>query len=131
MQSEVSIGTLVGGFRIVSLIGEGAMGRVYLAEDVRDQRRVALEVLVPELARDERFRQRFLRESRLASRLDHPNVVPTLAFGEEDGVQREYAQSSLENGLRERDLGYRVRRRLGLGLLGDNKRIGVRGVGPL
>jgi serine/threonine-protein kinase len=86
MQPEVTTGTIVGGFRVVSLIGEGAMGRVYLAEDLEGQRRVALKLLVPELARDERFRQRFLRESRLASRLDHPHVVPTLAFGEEHGV---------------------------------------------
>ena len=86
MQPEVTTGTLVGGFRVVSLIGEGAMGRVYLAEDLERQRLVALKLLVPELAQDERFRQRFLRESRLASRLDHPRVVPTLAFGEEDGV---------------------------------------------
>src|SRR6266704_504818 len=72
MQSEVSIGTLVGGFRIVSLIGEGAMGRVYLAEDVRDQRRVALEVRVPELARDERFRQRF----RASRDLHRVSIIP-------------------------------------------------------
>jgi ABC-type transport system substrate-binding protein/tRNA A-37 threonylcarbamoyl transferase component Bud32 len=86
MQFEVTTGTLVGGFRVVSLLGEGAMGRVYLAEDLEHRRRVALKLLLPELARDERFRERFLRESRLASRLDHPNVVPTLAFGEENGV---------------------------------------------
>jgi ABC-type transport system substrate-binding protein/tRNA A-37 threonylcarbamoyl transferase component Bud32 len=86
MRSEVATGTLVGGFRVVSLIGEGAMGRVYLAEDEEHQRRVALKLLVPELARDERFRQRFLRESTLAAHLDHPHVVPTFAFGEEEGV---------------------------------------------
>jgi len=86
MASEVATGTLVGGFRVVSLIGEGAMGRVYLAEDVQSQRRVALKLLVPGLARDERFRRRFLRESRLAARLDHPHVVSTLAFGEEGGL---------------------------------------------
>src|SRR6266568_4000132 len=86
MQSDVTTGTVVGGFRVVSLIGEGAMGRVYLAEDVQSQRRVALKVLVPDLARDERFRQRFLRESRLAGILDHPHVVRTLAAGEADGV---------------------------------------------
>ena len=86
MQSDVRTGTLVGGFRVVSLIGDGAMGRVYLADDLQRRRRVALKLLLPELARDERFRQRFLRESRLAGQLDHPHVVPTVAFGEEEGV---------------------------------------------
>jgi ABC-type transport system substrate-binding protein/tRNA A-37 threonylcarbamoyl transferase component Bud32/streptogramin lyase len=86
MQPEVATGTLVGDFRVVSQIGEGAMGRVYLAEDVQRQRRVALKLLVPELAQDERFRQRFLRESRLAARLDHAHVVSTHAFGEEGGL---------------------------------------------
>jgi ABC-type transport system substrate-binding protein/tRNA A-37 threonylcarbamoyl transferase component Bud32 len=86
MQSEVTTGTLVGGFRVVSLIGDGAMGRVYLAEDLKHRRPVALKLLTPELARDERFRKRFMRESRLAAQLDHPHVVPTFAFGEEGGV---------------------------------------------
>jgi ABC-type transport system substrate-binding protein/tRNA A-37 threonylcarbamoyl transferase component Bud32 len=85
MQLGVTTGTMIGGFRVVSMIGEGAMGAVYLAKDP-EGRRVALKLLVPDLARDERFRQRFLRESRLAARLDHPHVVHTLAFGEDDGV---------------------------------------------
>ena len=78
-------GTVVAGFRVGSLIGEGAMGSVYLAEDARG-RRLALKVLSPELARDERFRQRFLRESSVAAGLEHPHVVPTFASGEEDGL---------------------------------------------
>src|SRR5262249_24146733 len=49
-------------------------------------RRVALKVLAPELARDERFRQRFLRESVIAAGLDHPNIVRTFASGDEGGV---------------------------------------------
>jgi serine/threonine-protein kinase len=60
------------------------MGTVYLAEDTRRGETVALKVLTPELARDDRFRQRFLRESLLAGSLDHPHVVPTLASGEEE-----------------------------------------------
>jgi len=54
------------------------MGAVYLANDVSSGTRVALKLLAPELARDERFRQRFLRESRLAASLEHPNIVRTL-----------------------------------------------------
>jgi tRNA A-37 threonylcarbamoyl transferase component Bud32 len=83
---EVRTGALLAGFRVESLLGEGAMGTVYLAEETRTGRRVALKVLAPELARDERFRRRFLRETELAASLDHPHVVPTLVSGEEDGT---------------------------------------------
>lgn len=86
MQPDVRTGSVVAGFRVLSLVGQGAMGTVYLAEEIATGRRVALKVLAAELARDERFRQRFLRESQAASSLDHPNVVPTVAAGEEDGV---------------------------------------------
>jgi serine/threonine protein kinase len=86
MPSEVSTGTVLAGFRVRSLIGEGAMGAVYLAEDIARGGRVALKLLAPNLARDERFRQRFLRESQLASSLDDPHIVPILTSGEEAGV---------------------------------------------
>jgi serine/threonine-protein kinase len=86
MRATVRAGTVIAGFRVRSLIGEGAMGTVYLAEDVISGRRVALKVLEPELARDERFRRRFLRESEVAASLDDPHVVPTLGAGEEDGL---------------------------------------------
>src|SRR5512133_2140883 len=85
MPSKVSIGEVFAGFRVEALIGEGAMGAVYLARDERQGRRIALKVLAPELARDERFRQRFLRESELAASLDHPHIVSTVGTGEEDG----------------------------------------------
>ena len=85
MGVDSAIGSVVGGFRIAELLARGAMGAVYLAEDA-DRRRVALKVLSVELAHDERFRQRFLRESRLAATLDHPNVVPTLGSGEDAGA---------------------------------------------
>src|SRR5262245_47855423 len=85
MGSEVPTGTVLAGFRVDSLIAQGAMGAVYLAE-APGGRRIALKLLSPELAHDERFRQRFLRESQLAAGLDHPHIVPTIASGEEDGV---------------------------------------------
>ena len=62
------------------------MGTVYLAEETATGQRVALKLLAPELARDERFRRRFLRETELAASLSHPHVVPTLASGEDDGT---------------------------------------------
>jgi tRNA A-37 threonylcarbamoyl transferase component Bud32 len=85
MQSSTPTGTVLAGFRVEAMIGAGAMGAVYLAEDSKG-RRVALKLLAPELARDERFRQRFLRESELVGSLDHPHIVPTLAAGEDEGV---------------------------------------------
>jgi serine/threonine protein kinase/ABC-type transport system substrate-binding protein len=85
MRGQVATGTVLAGFRVESLIGEGANGSVYLAERIGDGRRVALKLLEPELARDERFRRRFLRESQLAATLDHPHIVSTLASGEQDG----------------------------------------------
>jgi serine/threonine-protein kinase len=86
MRSSVEAGTVIAGFRIEALLGEGAMGAVYRAEDTVRSGRVALKLLAPELARDERFRQRFLRESRLAESLDHPHVVRTIVAGAEDDV---------------------------------------------
>jgi tRNA A-37 threonylcarbamoyl transferase component Bud32 len=87
MSSPVAIGSVVAGFRLDSLLGQGAMGAVYLAEDTESAgRKVALKLLAPELAEDERFRHRFLRESQLAASLDHPHMVPILGSGDENGV---------------------------------------------
>ena len=61
------------------------MSVVYLAEHDWLQRKVALKVLAPQLAEDERFRERFVRESRLAASLDHPNVIPIYEAGASGG----------------------------------------------
>jgi serine/threonine protein kinase len=73
---DQKVSTEIPGYRIESLIGRGGMGVVYLAEDLSLKRKVALKVLAPELARDEKFRERFVRESQLAASLDHPNIIP-------------------------------------------------------
>src|SRR5437773_7259728 len=86
MRPEVRTGALLAGFRVQSLLGKGAMGTVYSAEETSTKRRVALKLLAPELARDERFRRRFLRETELATSLDHPHIVTTLASGEDGGT---------------------------------------------
>ena len=78
------VGTELAGYRIERVLGRGGMSVVYLAEDPRLRRKVALKILAPELAGDERFRERFLRESQLAASLDHPNVVPVYEAGEVD-----------------------------------------------
>src|SRR5689334_1956015 len=86
MASDVWIGRELAGYRIERVVGRGGMGVVYLAEDTRLGRRVALKLLSPELAEDPRFRERFVRESRLAASLEHPNIVPIHAAGESEGV---------------------------------------------
>jgi serine/threonine-protein kinase len=73
------------GYRIERVLGRGGMGVVYLAHQLVLERMVALKLLAPELAADERFRERFLRESRLAASLDHPNIVPVFDAGEVEG----------------------------------------------
>ena len=85
MESVIGTGAVLAGFRVESLIGQGAMGAVYLAVDMKAGGRVALKLLTPELSADERFRHRFMREAELAASLEHPHVVPILSFGEEDG----------------------------------------------
>jgi serine/threonine protein kinase len=83
---DLAAGSTLAGFRVERLLGRGAMGAVYLAEDVHLKRRSAIKVLGPELAEDERFRRRFLLESQLAASLDHPHIVPIYAAGEEQDV---------------------------------------------
>src|SRR5215216_738944 len=84
--TDTRIGSELAGYRIERLIARGGMASVYLAEHLRLHRKVALKLLAPELAADERFRERFLRESQLAASLDHPNVVPIYDADEADGV---------------------------------------------
>jgi len=78
-------GSEIAGYRIESLIGRGGMAVVYRAEDTRLGRKVALKLLTPQLAESDQFRQRFIRESRLAASLDHPNIVPIFEAGDADG----------------------------------------------
>jgi serine/threonine protein kinase len=79
------IGTMFAGYRIEGLLGRGGMGVVYRAEHPRLGAPVALKVMGPELATDEVFRERFVREARAAARLTHPNVVPIYDAGEWKG----------------------------------------------
>jgi DNA-binding beta-propeller fold protein YncE/predicted Ser/Thr protein kinase len=82
---EPAIGSTLAGYRIDSLIARGGMGIVYRATQLALDRPVALKVISGELAGEEGFRERFLRESRLAAKLDHPAVVPVYDAREEDG----------------------------------------------
>ena len=77
---------IIPGFRLDGVVGRGAMGVVYRAEQLDNGRAVAVKILRPELADDDLFRKRFERETRLAAALEHPNVLPVFASGENDGV---------------------------------------------
>ena len=83
---DTRVGSVLAGYRIERLLGRGGMSSVYLAEHLRLHRKVALKLMALELADDERFRERFLRESQLAASLDHPNVVPVYDADESGGV---------------------------------------------
>jgi serine/threonine protein kinase/tetratricopeptide (TPR) repeat protein len=80
------IGKTVSHYRILRKVGEGGMGAVYLAEDVRLKRTVALKVLPEDLAADDTRRRRFTLEARSASALKHPNVAHIYDVGDADGV---------------------------------------------
>ncbi len=77
--------TTLGQYRILSKLGEGGMGEVFLAEDSRLRRKVALKVLLPEVAQDPDRLARFLLEARAASALSHPNAAHIYEVGESNG----------------------------------------------
>jgi protein kinase-like protein len=79
------VGTKFAGYRIESVLGRGGMGVVYRATELALDRPVALKLIAPELAGDDSFRERFLRESRLAASIDHAGILPVYAAGEADG----------------------------------------------
>jgi serine/threonine-protein kinase len=83
--TETQIGSEFIGYRIENAIGRGGMGIVYRAYDLRLKRTIALKLVTPELVLDERFRERFARETELAMALEHPNVVPIHDAGDVDG----------------------------------------------
>jgi serine/threonine-protein kinase len=82
---DVLEGAHIAGCRIESVAGRGGMGIVYRATQLSLARPVALKLIAPEHAADAGFRERFERESRMAAAIDHPNIIPVYAAGEEDG----------------------------------------------
>jgi hypothetical protein len=78
-------GDVIGGFRVMDMIGEGAMGAVYRAVQVNLDRTVALKILPERFAGSKTFLDRFLREAKVAARLEHPNVVRAIDAGEREG----------------------------------------------
>jgi len=80
-----SSGTQFGHFRILGLLGQGAMASVYLAEQATPSRLVALKIIDEELGASPEFRLRFQREANILALLEHPNIVPVWEAGEVDG----------------------------------------------
>src|SRR3954449_11359111 len=84
--SGLAAGAEFAGFAVERTLGHGGMGIVYLARQLRLDRHVALKVIRPELAQDDRFRARFQSESRTAASIESPRVVTVYGAGERDGL---------------------------------------------
>ena len=82
----LTTGTRLGPYEVLGAIGAGGMGEVYLAQDVRLGRRVALKVLPAAVADDQDRQARFIREARAASALNHPNIITIHDIGDAAGV---------------------------------------------
>nr|WP_253872681.1 serine/threonine-protein kinase [Mycobacterium gordonae] len=89
-------GVEFGRYRLIELLGRGGMGEVWRAHDSAIDRTVAIKMLLPHFAQDEKFEQRFRREAHAAARLDDPHVVPIYDVGEIDG--RLFVSMRLING---------------------------------
>ena len=75
----------LGPYEVRATLGRGGMGEVYLAEDTRLKRLVAIKILIVDSNADERASRRLMREAQTAAALDHPNICPIYEVGEQDG----------------------------------------------
>ncbi|GAB4353328.1 MAG: hypothetical protein Kow0099_37550 [Candidatus Abyssubacteria bacterium] len=78
--------TQIGNYELLTEIGKGGMGVVYLARHIETGERVAVKVLPPELTRSPKYVERFRREATAVARLDHPNIIKVFDVGEENGI---------------------------------------------
>ncbi len=86
MPDYALVGRVFGPYRLIEGVGRGGMAEVYLAEDERLDRQVAVKILPAAMAMDQTFRARFEREARAAARLQHPHILSVYDFGEQDGI---------------------------------------------
>jgi eukaryotic-like serine/threonine-protein kinase len=110
------VGREIGGYRVVSLLGEGGMGEVYLADDLSLGRRVALKLLPLKFTSDPGRGRRFTEEARAASALNHPNIITVHHIGDVD--QRRFIVTEFIDG-------ETVRRRIALRPLPEAEAIGI------
>jgi eukaryotic-like serine/threonine-protein kinase len=85
MNSEPKPGSNLAHYRILSKLGGGGMGEVYLAEDTKLNRRVAIKLLTPSAYGDKQAYQRLIREARTAANLDHPNICSIHEIADDGG----------------------------------------------
>ncbi len=95
-------GTKLGRYKILSQIGAGGMGEVYLAEDLRLRRKIALKVLPEKIAQNKDRLHRFEQEAFAASALNHPNILTIYEFGAEKNVHFLSSEFVEGNTLRQR-----------------------------
>ena len=84
-QKDLILGRTIGHYKIISRVGAGGMGEVYLAKDTRLDRQVALKILASGLAADRQRMQRFVQEAKTASALNHPNILTIYEIREAEG----------------------------------------------
>ncbi|MDX6643960.1 MAG: hypothetical protein QOD76_1922, partial [Solirubrobacteraceae bacterium] len=103
---DLAPGREIAGCRVEGVAGRGGMGVVYRGTDLRLDRPVAIKLIAPDRATDQAFRERFEREARQTAAIDHPNVIPVYAAGEEDGhlylVMRYVGDTDLRRLLRDK-----------------------------
>lgn len=80
------IGTVFAGYSLEGVLGRGGMSVVYRGDNTRLGNKIALKVLAPDLSEDDAFRERFVRESRVAASINHPNIIPIYDAGDSDGL---------------------------------------------
>src|SRR5262245_30972376 len=84
--NESTVGRRIGPYQVISLLGRGGMGKVFLAEDIRLERKVALKMLPAAFTQNPDRVRRFEREAKAASALNHPNILTIHEIGEADGA---------------------------------------------
>src|SRR5215472_15120304 len=83
---QLEPGSLIAGYELEKPLGKGGMAVVWLARDTHLDRQVALKILAAGLTTNDAYRQRFISESRTASAIDDPHIIPVYQAGEADGA---------------------------------------------